>query len=151
MQVKKKPKESIEAVDVSVLLIEDSLEDGVTITKALFESEMFYYFNINRKYTLAGGLEMLKTGKFDVVLLDLGLPDARGLKAVKEIHKLYPELPIVIISGYSSIEMIQEALTSGAQEFLVKGDSSAQVIRQGIYQAIARKKIELSYQKGEKI
>jgi len=151
MQLKRKPKESIDAVDISVLLVEDSLEDGVTITKALFASEMFYDFTINRKYTLSGGLEILKATKVDVVLLDLGLPDSRDLGSVKEIHKLYPDVPIVVISGTSSMSMIQEALQSGAQEFLVKGDSSPQAIRNGIYQAIARKKIELSYQKGEKL
>ncbi len=144
-------KEQIEPADINVLLIEDSLEDGVAITKVLFENEMFYYFRVIRKYTLEGGLELLKNDNFDVVLLDLGLPDARELKAVKEIHRLYPDVPIVILSGYSNITLIQEALQSGAQEFLVKGESSAAVIRQSIYQAIARKKIETSYQKGEKI
>ncbi len=144
MQPNIKRKERTEQSDINVLLIEDSLEDGVAITKVLFESEMYYYFKVIRKYTLAGGLDLLKTERFDVVLLDLGLPDARGLKAVKEINKSYPELPIVIISGYSDIDMIQDALQSGAQEFLVKGESSTAVIRQSIYQAIARKKIKPS-------
>jgi len=151
MKTNRKVMELVDAIDITVLLIEDSLEDGVTITKAFIESETFYDFKIIRKYTLEGGLSYLKTAKADIVLLDLGLPDARGLKAVNEIYKLYPELPIVIISGYSNVDMIHNALRSGAQEFLIKGESSAAVIRQSMYQAIARKKIELAYQRGEKI
>ncbi len=147
----KKTKKLVEPIDITVLLIEDSLEDGVIITKAFFESETFYDFKIIRKYTLEGGLNFLKSAKVDIVLLDLGLPDARELKSVDEIHKQYPELPIVIISGYSDVDMIHTALKSGAQEFLIKGESNAQVIRQSMYQAIARKKIELAYQRGEKI
>lgn len=145
-----KRQELIEPDDISVLLIEDTLEDGVAITQGLLESELFYYFKIIREYTLKGGLELLKKDKFNVILLDLGLPDAKGLKAVKEINKRHPDVPIVIISGYSDIDMIQEALESGAQEFLVKGESSSASIRQGIYQAIARKQIEASRKKGEK-
>lgn len=145
-----KKRELIEPDDISVLLIEDTLEDGVAITQGLLESELFYYFRIIREYSLKGGLELLKKQKFNVILLDLGLPDAKGLKAVNEIHSRHPDLPIVIISGYSDIDMIQEALESGAEEFLVKGDSSPASIRQGIYQAIARKQIEASRNKGVK-
>jgi DNA-binding NarL/FixJ family response regulator len=125
-----------------VLLIEDSMEDGAAITKACVEGEMCYDFKIVRRYSLEGGMDYLKASHVDVVLLDLGLPDARDLKAVERIHTLLPGLPIVVISGYSSVEMIQRALKSGAQEFLVKGESSAATIRQSMYQAIARKSIE---------
>jgi DNA-binding NarL/FixJ family response regulator len=141
----------VDAVDITILLIEDSLDDGIAITKAFIEGEMFYDFKIIRKYTLEGALSFLQTAKVDIVLLDLGLPDARELKAVNAIHTLYPAVPIVIISGYSNIEMIHQALNSGAQEFLIKGESSSAVIRQSMYQAIARKKMELAYQRGEKL
>jgi DNA-binding NarL/FixJ family response regulator len=151
MKAHRKITESIDTIDITVLLIEDSLEDGVAITKAFIESETFYDFRIIRKYTLEGGLTFLKTARVDIVLLDLGLPDARELKAVNAIHNLYPEMPIVIISGYSNVDMIHAALQNGAQEFLIKGESSSAVIRQSMYQAIARKKIELAYQKGDRI
>ncbi len=147
----KKPMEYAETVDVSVLLIEDSLDDGVAITKAFIEGEMFYGFKVIRKYTLEGGLSYLRSAKVDVVLLDLGLPDARELKAVTAIHELYPEIPIIVISGYSNVEMVHKALQSGVQEFLIKGESSSAVIRQSLYQALARKKIERAYQNGEKL
>jgi len=151
MQLNRKLKESAEPSTLTVLLIEDSLEDGVAITKACVTGEALYDFKIIRKYTLEGGLDFLKSAKVDVVLLDLRLPDARELKAITTIHTLFPTLPIVVISGYSNINMIHEALASGAQEFLIKGESSGAVIRQSMYQAISRKRIEQAYIKGEKL
>ena len=151
MRAQLKISEPMETASITVLLIEDSMEDGVAITKACVEGEMYYDFKIVRRYTLEGGLDFLMSSHVDVVLLDLGLPDARELKAVNRIHNLYPDMPIVIISGYSNVDMIHEALKNGAQEFLIKGESSASTIRQSMYQAIARKKIEQAYQKGEKL
>jgi len=143
--------EALADENITVLLIEDSMEDGVAITKALIEGETFYSFKIIRKYTLEGGMDFLKATAVDAVLLDLGLPDARDLKSVMEIHKRYPHVPIVVVSGYSDMNVIHRALESGAQEFLIKGEMSGPVIRQSMYQAIARKKIELAYQKGERL
>ena len=151
MQLSKKIAAVADTVTTTILLVEDSMEDGVTITKAVVEGEMFYDFKVIRKYTLEGGLAYLKTKPVDIVLLDLGLPDARELKAVDTIHALYPDLPIVVISGYSNVDMVHKALQSGVQEFLIKGESSGAVIRQSMYQAMARKKIERAYQKGERI
>lgn len=140
-----------ENTSLAVLLIEDSMEDGVSIIKACMEETSHYDFHIIRKYTLEGGIDYIKQHPVDIVLLDLGLPDARELKAVKTIHATFPKLPIVIISGYSNVDMVKEALENGAQEFLIKGESSGAVIRQSMYQALARKRIELARQKGGKL
>jgi len=150
MQAIRKVTQQAEAATLTVLMIEDSMEDGATITRACIEGEMHYDFKIIRKYTLEGGLDYLMASRVDVVLLDLGLPDARGLKSVNRIHTLFPDLPIVIISGYSDIEMIQQAMKNGAQEFLIKGESSSAAIRQSMYQAIARKRVEQAFNEAGK-
>jgi sigma-B regulation protein RsbU (phosphoserine phosphatase) len=137
--------------DISVLLIEDSISDATAITKAMIYGESLYSFNIMRKDTLVEGLKYAENNMVDVVLLDLNLPDAKELKAINQIHGLYPELPIVVISGYSDIDIIHQALHSGAQEFLLKGECSGAAIRQSVYQAIARKRIEKSYREGDKL
>jgi sigma-B regulation protein RsbU (phosphoserine phosphatase) len=137
--------------DINVLLIEDSSGDANAITKAMVRDESLYNFKIIHKDSLNAGINYLDAGKADVVLLDLNLPDAKELRAVDELHGLFPELPIVIISGYSDIDIVHQALHSGAQEFLVKGECSGVAIRQSIYQAIARKRIEHSYMHGEKL
>lgn len=140
-----------EPEDISVLLIEDSQGDATAITRAIMHEESYYSFHITHKSTLGEGIHFLDTLKPDAVLLDLNLPDAKGIKAIEEVHRAFPDLPIVVISGYSDMDIVHKALHSGAQEFLIKGECSGAVIRQSIYQAIVRKSIERSYQRGERL
>jgi len=140
-----------EVQEIQVLLIEDSPGDAAAITKALIYGETMYSFRVHREHTLADGLEYLSEHPIDVVLLDLGLPDAADLTALSKVHMQYPDVPIVVISGRSDMNTVHSALKNGAQEFLIKGECSGVVIRQSMYQAIARKKIELSYQRGDKL
>ena len=138
--------------DIIVLMVEDSSGDAASITKALVvHDDLHYNFRVTRTKTLAKAISFLQENKVDVVLLDLGLPDARDLEAVTHIHALCPDAPIVVISGYANIDIIHGVMRSGAQEFLMKGECSGAAIRQGIYQAIARKQIEQAYLRGEKL
>jgi len=141
----------MEAQELTILLIEDSTGDAVAIMKALCYGDPLYSFKVQRKPSLAEGLDFLTKNSVDAVLLDLGLPDAKALAALDKVHERFPDLPIVIVSGYSDMQRIHEALHRGAQEFLVKGECSGVLIRQSIYQAISRKKIALSYQRGDRI
>jgi len=137
--------------DISVLLIEDSQSDAIAITKAMIYGESLYNFKITHKESLAEGLSVLDSLSADVILLDLNLPDAKELKAIDEVHRLFPDLPLVVVSGYSDMDIVHQALHKGAQEFLIKGECSGAAIRQSIYQAIVRKKIEQSYKRGDKL
>jgi len=141
----------IQPQDISVLLIEDSQPDATAITKAMIYGESLYNFKITHKNSLSEGLSFLDSSPVDVMLLDLNLPDAKNLKAIDEVHRLFPDLPIVVISGYSDMDIVHQALHKGAQEFLIKGECSGAVIRQSIYQAIVRKKIEQSYKRGDRL
>jgi DNA-binding NarL/FixJ family response regulator len=140
-----------EIQEIAILLIEDFPGDAAAITKALLYGETLYSFTIQHRNKLSEGLDYLSAHPVDAVLLDLGLPDAMNLTGLTALHARFPEIPVVIVSGRSDINTVHAALKSGAQEFLIKGECSGAVIRQSIYQAIARKKIELSYQRGEKL
>jgi len=140
-----------EPEDLSILLIEDSPGDATAITKAMVHGESLYSFHITHKESLGDGMIALGMQKVDAILLDLNLPDAKEMDAIDEVHSMYPHLPIVVISGYSDMDIVHRALRSGAQDFLVKGECSGVVIRQSIYQAMARKQIEQAYQRGDKL
>jgi len=137
--------------DIAVLLVEDSAGDASAITKAMIYGESLYNFMITHKTTLSEAMNVLDKTPVDVMLLDLNLPDAKQLKAINEVHGIFPDLPIVVVSGYSDMDLVHQALHSGAQEFLIKGECSGAVIRQSIYQAIVRKQIEQAYKRGEKL
>jgi DNA-binding response OmpR family regulator len=80
----------------------------------------------------------------DCALIDLGLPDASGLQALQRIRKLAPELPIVVLTGFSDEITGPIALRLGAQDFLLKQDSDGQGIVRAIRFAVARMRLQLA-------
>lgn len=79
---------------------------------------------------------------FDLILLDLILPDSYGLETFTKIHQLAPKLPIVILSGLADEEIALQAVRAGAQDYLVKGDISGNLLWRVMRYAIERMKIE---------
>ncbi|MDE3059436.1 MAG: response regulator, partial [Pseudomonadota bacterium] len=104
-----------EAPEISILLIEDAAGDAAAIIRALVFGETEYSFKVHRRSSLAEGLEFITHNKVDVILLDLGLPDAYNLTALTKVHAAAPELPVVVISGHSNLDTVHEALRQGAQ------------------------------------
>ena len=80
----------------------------------------------------------------DCALIDLGLPDASGLQALQRIRGLAPELPIVVLTGFSDEVTGPIALRLGAQDFLLKQDSDGQGIVRAIRFAVARMRLQLA-------
>src|SRR5258708_1023231 len=77
--------------------------------------------------------------RFDIVLLDLGLPDAGGLEAIRRVHAVAPRLPIVVLTGLDDESMAALALKEGAQEHLIKGQIEKRGLLRTIRYAIERK------------
>jgi two-component system, NarL family, invasion response regulator UvrY len=73
-------------------------------------------------------LQKVRDGKWDVVLLDLSLPDLNGLDALKQIHLKRPRLPVLVLSMYSEDEYAFRALKAGAAGYLTKGTAPGQLI-----------------------
>lgn len=78
----------------------------------------------------------------DVILLDLGLPGYQGLEALDEIHKARLSHPIVVLSGNENETLARHALQRGAQDYIVKGDASPEVVGRAIRYAIERHAVE---------
>ena len=66
------------------------------------------------------GLQMLERRNFDLVLLDVALPGSSGLQALEEIHRLDPNLPVLMITAYASVENAVAAMRAGARNYLTK-------------------------------
>ncbi len=74
-------------------------------------------------------LEMLeKDGAPDLVILDIKMPKLSGLEILKKIKDKEPKLPVIIVTGYQSVEMAQEALRSGAADYIPKPFESKQIL-----------------------
>lgn len=78
----------------------------------------------------------------DIILLDLGLPDAMGLEGVTTLARHAPLTPIVVLTGQDDEEVALNALESGAQDYLVKGEASAELLARSIRYSLERKRAE---------
>ena len=109
--------------------------------------EMFIDINANEFVlthvnTLHEALEQLRSQQFDVMLLDLSLPDAQGLEAVSQVLDLVPKQAIVILSGTNDSDLALEAVKFGAQDYLVKGQGDGNLLTRSLRYAIERKHTE---------
>ena len=84
----------------------------------------------------------LSEGEVDVVLLDLGLPDATGLAAVRRAQAVAPRIPLVVLTGLDDEVLAAQALQAGAQDYLVKGHIEARGLFRALRYAIERKIME---------
>jgi diguanylate cyclase (GGDEF)-like protein len=126
---------------IQVLLIEDNPADALLLREAVREDALSS-FEFTVAESLSSGLELLRDKQFDVVLLDLGLPDSQGLKSFEMVHSAFPEKPVVVLSGSADQRMALEAVQSGAQDYLVKGDTGWEIASRAMRYAIERKRME---------
>lgn len=87
-------------------------------------------------------IHYLSNGHFDVVLLDLSLPDSVGLDSVRTLQASAPDLPVIVLTGSDDRKLALQAVAVGAQDYLVKGQISAPLLERAIRYAIERKKAE---------
>jgi DNA-binding NtrC family response regulator len=74
-------------------------------------------------------LEQLKTLNPALMLLDIKMPKAHGLDILKQVKKMKPSLPVIIVTGYQSVEMAQEALRLGAMDYIPKPFSPGEILK----------------------
>jgi PAS domain S-box-containing protein len=129
------------AGEINLLYVEDDPEGADVITQML-KTDKHIKFKIDHKTTLKCSVEALKKEDcdYDVVLLDLMLPNSQGLETYKTVRKLCVDIPIVIISGFSDIAC--ECVKLGAQDYILKTDISPGLIIRSLRYAIERKRLE---------
>jgi glutamate dehydrogenase (NAD(P)+) len=114
---------------VNVLLLEDEPPQQRVLQALLAESK-HPPIDVVTAPTVGAGLPLLVPGRFDLILLDLELPDCHGLDTFSRIQECAPEVPVIIIADRDDARVAAKAVDAGAQHFLVKGEvTSAQLIR----------------------
>jgi len=126
---------------IHALLIEDDPDDVLLLKEALVEVGLGK-IKLDHTDRLSRGLIQLGTQNYDVLLLDLNLPDSRGLETLITTVKRFPRLPIVVLSGLADDAITIEAVRRGAQDYLVKGELSGQLMLRVMRYAIERKQVE---------
>ncbi len=125
----------------SVLLIEDNLGDIVSIRTMISELSDGC-FELKFAESLGEALTILRNENFDVILMDLGLPDSQGFRTFTQVHNQMPDLPIIIITGLEDEDLGLSAVKEGAQDYLIKGQVDKKLLGRTLKYAIERKQTE---------
>ncbi|MBI3172167.1 MAG: PAS domain S-box protein [Chloroflexi bacterium] len=133
---------------LNVLLVEDNPTDVLLLQNAL-ETDHLSEFALTHVERLEDGLRLLAQAQFDIVLVDLGLPDSSGLETFVKLHAQAPGLPVVVFSGNEDEEQAVRAVEAGAQDYLVKGMSGFEMAPRAIRYAIERQKQSSALQRSE--
>jgi len=122
---------------IRILLIEDDPDD-VWVMRGLLGDRWDGPFDLVQVELLSSGVRRCQEERFDVVLLDLSLPDSQGLETFLAMHAHAEDVPIVVLTGYDNEDAAIKAVQTGAQDYLVKGQVDDNVLVRSIRYAIER-------------
>jgi signal transduction histidine kinase len=129
---------------VNVLIVDDDELDRRLVKLVLARAANLIRFNVESAQTITEALEKLVKDNFNIILLDLNLPDSRGTETVQKIFNAAPDVPIVVLTGLDDENAGLEAIRSGAENYLVKGDGLEYTLVRTIRYAIERKRAKTS-------
>ena len=134
--------------ELRLLVVEDDPVDRTMLNRLLKRSSLAVA-EINCVDRVARALECVGQSSFDVILLDLGLPDSEGMDAVMQLQAEAPDIPIIVLTGLDDEEAATRAVQKGVQDFLVKGQVDGNLLVRSIRYALERKKAERELQLAE--
>ena len=124
--------------DVRVLLIEDSAADARLIEEFL-KGTPLYQFRLTHVERLQEALQRLQTTRYEVILLDLTLPDSAGLVSLEQLLTSAPSIPVLVLTNNNNPEIAIEAVRRGAQDYLIKRQINHEMLVRSLRYAIERK------------
>jgi serine phosphatase RsbU (regulator of sigma subunit) len=123
---------------IRVLLIEDDDGDALLVDELLLDAGA--PFRMSRARSIAEARSVLTSEV--CVLLDLELPDSRGLQGVRVLQEIRPDLAVVVLTGISDEHLGEQAVAAGAQDYLVKGQVDGYLLQRVVRYAIERRRAE---------
>jgi signal transduction histidine kinase len=124
-----------------VLLVEDNAGDA-RLLHEMFSTEKPGSFELTHLSRMSEAMICLGKGGIDVVLLDLGLPDAHGLDTVRQAHAAAPSVPLIVLTGLDDEALAAEAMKEGAQDYLIKGQIENRALPRALRHAIERHRMQ---------
>lgn len=124
-----------------VLLVEDNAGDA-RLLREMFSTAKPGGFELTHLLRMREALIHLGNGGVDVVLLDMGLPDAHGLDTVREAHAVAPSVPLIVLTGLDDEALAAQAIKEGAQDYLIKGQIENRALPRALRHAIERHRMQ---------
>lgn len=122
--------------NIDILLVEDNAGDARRVELMLESADVAY--RLQTAVSLNASLTQLTTFPAQVILLDLTLPDSSGIATVRTLRAAHPWTPIVVLSGLEDENLIAEAASAGAHDYLVKQDLTAANLHRVLRYALER-------------
>ena len=122
----------------TLLLVEDNPGDA-RLLREMFNEPGVHKIGLTRVGSMTEAERHLREHTVDMILLDLGLPDAQGLEAVRRAHTAAPRVPLVVLTGLDDEALAAQCLQEGAQEHLIKGQIDTRGLLRALRYAVERK------------
>ncbi len=145
----KKPNPSKDLFEYRILLIEDNLSYMALIKQMLVEITSFH-FQLHTTTTLKNGCEEILHHEFDLVLLDLGLPDSEGKHTFDCVMKIANTVPVVLVSGLEDVALATALIKEGAYDYILKRDLNCSLLEKTIKYSMERRNREQSNDETER-
>ncbi len=123
------------------LLVEDNPGDA-RLLREMFGEQGSHNTELTHVECMSEAEKHLTEDAYDIIVLDLGLPDAQGLEAVRRAHAAAPRVPLVVLTGLDDESLASQALREGAQDYLIKGQIDTRGLQRALRYAIERKSME---------
>ena len=133
---------------MKILLVEDNPGDA-ELMQIMLEGISEPKYTVTNVQHLAQALQAVHVEQFDIVILDLGLPDSSGIQTLRAVVQAVPLLPVIVLTGNLNEELGLEAVKAGAQDFLNKGQISSQLLLRVLRYAFERKQAEINLRNAE--
>jgi signal transduction histidine kinase/ActR/RegA family two-component response regulator len=129
---------------LQIVIIEDNPGDARLIQEMIRENPIHNdptEFHFNNAERLGIGIDLLSSQGADLVLLDLNLPDSRGLESFLRIHAQFKEIPVIVLTGLQDEKMGLDAVKAGAQDYLIKDQIDGRLLVRTILFSIERQEL----------
>ena len=120
-----------------LLLVEDDHNEALMITTMLQEG-LQNQFTLEQRFSVSEALELVRRESFQAIILDLHLPEGQSFDSIPQFIQYCPGAPILILSGVEDEEQAINAVKSGAQDYLIKGQTSSSTLCRAIRYAMER-------------
>ena len=125
---------------IAGLVLDDDPEDIFLLRDMLADAGATHMV-LDEARTLAEARQSIRSRTYDILLVDLNVPDSSGIETFLEVHKNAPEVPIIVLSGLHDESLAVEAVRKGAQDYLVKGRVDGGLLTRAIQYSIERNEL----------
>jgi CheY-like chemotaxis protein len=130
----------MEGKTVKILLVEDNPGDARLVMESLKDTDVCR-FELTHVEKFSEAVDTLKKEEYQLILLDLTLPDSNGVETFEKMHREFPKIPIVVLTGYEDETVAFDALQEGIEIYLIKGKVDGELLTQALDYAIKKNQV----------